>query len=191
MLIAFVAAGVVVGLAGAPASAQTKTRKDKAGDAPSRVDIRSVKVQNNAAKFAVTVRMANVVKRQTIATVGVSKNFESDAPVFIVESVPVAGGRYKTTALLLPSDPEAGRPSRVQCPGLQTTVKTGKRGYFRFVMPQSCLGAAAGRVETSAFSYDKQDFGGAVFSNIARRGDEPSSIEDLTDETSTITTRRG
>ena len=67
-VLSLAAAGTALAFA-SPASAQTKTRKDKVGDATSNVDIRSAKVQNNARSYGLTVRFQKVQKRRTAVAV--------------------------------------------------------------------------------------------------------------------------
>ncbi|MFY0409237.1 hypothetical protein [Solicola sp. PLA-1-18] len=192
-LVAAVTAGVVVGLAAAPASAQTKTRKDKVGDAPARVDIRSVKVQNNSANFAVTVRVANVTKRKTSAVVffGTPSGKAGTKNLVSFETIPVSKGRYKFAATKVDAD---GQASEFTCAGAGVTIKGGANGYFRVKVPQSCLGADAGTQRTQVFTYDKQEAKGQQQSGRLLRGDEGAGAgDDISSDTlrTPITTRRG
>ncbi|MDO9377506.1 MAG: hypothetical protein Q7T56_01555 [Nocardioidaceae bacterium] len=187
VVVTLVATGVVVALAGSPASAQTKVRADPRGDSPARTDITGVKVQNTADRFAVTVRLADVRPGRTAVAFGSGRTPNAQAG-FLVDVFPVSKGRFSTRVIAGAGEEEA---APLRCPAARTTVKAGRRGYVRVVLPQSCLGALAGRQSTDVISYDKRALGGDVSSDVsaAERGD--LSDELAFDFVSTVTTRRG
>ncbi|MDO9381123.1 MAG: hypothetical protein Q7T56_19940 [Nocardioidaceae bacterium] len=183
----------VVGLAGSPASAQTKVREDRIGDAAPRVDIVSTKVQNNRTSFAVTIRIAKVEKRRTGAAIIFGGATEATQAV-LIEAVPVSRGRYQVRGYTADDSSETLTP--LACASGAATVRQGTGGYFRFVVPQSCLGARAGRQATTAITFDKRVTQGSVVQQDLRglrRGDETSrGDEDApVDFSSVVTTRLG
>ncbi|MFY0408414.1 hypothetical protein [Solicola sp. PLA-1-18] len=191
LLLVVLTVAVTVGLAGAPASAQTKVRKDKIGDAVANVDIRSAKVQNNSRNYAVTVRVQRVQRGVTgtvVLLLPAGAGNPDDATIYGVATIPISGGRYSTQLFDLGS--ELDDEDRVSCPGLTSRVERGARGYVRTTVPQSCLGSAAGTLAALVGTFDKRDAGFRTAMRAARRGDEPTSdTNDVVD--SFITTRRG
>ncbi|MFY0408413.1 hypothetical protein [Solicola sp. PLA-1-18] len=183
LLLVVLTVAVTVGLAGAPASAQTKVRKDKVGEVAADIDVRSAKVQNNRAAYALTLRFVKVRRGHTALAAFISPAGEPEA-VYVLQVLPTSRGRYSPTLERLDLDGDSGL-QKVGCPGAAARGKAGRRGYVRVVVPQSCFGADAGTLVTSAFSFDGSE--GGILSG--KRGDEP--YQDDADGLSDITTRRG
>ena len=185
LLVSLLVAGVAVGLLGSPASAQTKVRKDTVGEAPARFDIRSVKIQNTTTKLAVTVRLTTVQKRRTSVIVFSSNSADGETSSYL-QVVPVSKGRYQLSGAVGVGDDV----TQLRCPAATTRVRQGSRGFIRIVVPQSCLGASAGRQVTDVGAYDKQSYAARQTALRAMRGDEDAnSVFDFL--RTSITTRRG
>ncbi|MFY0408415.1 hypothetical protein [Solicola sp. PLA-1-18] len=202
ILLVVLTVAVTVGLAGAPASAQTKVRKDKIGDAPANVDIRSAKVQNNASKLAVTVRFQKVQKRRTSLAVSflpgsLDELTDSDSTLtfYSLSSEPVSGGRYSARLVRISFDGSQSLDDldeqRVRCPGLSARWKRGTRGFARVVVPQSCLGADAGRQVMAVTSFDKKAIASGLAVRQSLRGDLSDDEIPIDFIDSPISTRRG
>lgn len=145
---------ITIGLAASPAAAQEKIRKDKKGDAPAHVDIRSVRVQNNSKNFAVSVTLTKVVRPHTSVQAAIYPK-KATGRVYAATSIPVAKKKYKT--VLYSFTPNGDDDTRIKCEGLKTTWKQGRMGKARIVVPQRCLGKDAGTARTMIYAFDKHD----------------------------------
>ncbi|MFY0408811.1 hypothetical protein [Solicola sp. PLA-1-18] len=147
---------LLVVAAGGPASAQTKKRMDAVGDAPALMDLRSVKVQNGAKRFVVTVRVSEVRRGRTGLgfAIGRSSNTEAHRVEHYVIVLP-QGRRWVAGAGSLTTEDE--RPWA--CERLRTTFRTGRNGWIRVSFPQRCLGDRAGRQRVNVMVGDVESGG--------------------------------
>ncbi|MFY0408416.1 hypothetical protein [Solicola sp. PLA-1-18] len=152
-LMVLVVAAVAVGLVASPASAQTKTRKDKVGDAAASFDLRSAVVSNRDNAIVVKTRFTKVTKRRTAVYSYLTPRGTKYDQGYVVDSYPISKGRYRTVLFKLD-----GKDSTVvPCSGVRSTWKKGARGLARVVVPQSCLGDDAGTLEVWPVVYDNRD----------------------------------
>ncbi|MFY0408664.1 hypothetical protein [Solicola sp. PLA-1-18] len=197
---------VLVAVAGSPAQAQTKVRKDKVGERGigATWDLRSVKVQNTSRRFALTVRVGDVRRGRTAVTSAIvpAKDVTSDPTKvrnYSLSTLPGPRGRWVTDLALFDETAEQSDPT-ITCRGLKTTADEGRRGFVRVVVPQRCFGADRGRMLTFASTYDtvvttEADGMRHAARQVAaaRRGDGVVPDDQLFDSLTSdgITTRRG
>ncbi|MFY0405446.1 hypothetical protein [Solicola sp. PLA-1-18] len=188
VLVSIVLAVLVVGLSAGPSAAQTKARKDGVGEVPRRIDISSVKVQDNAENLAVTVRLRTVQPRRTAVLVDLTPR---RGDYYFVYSLPTGKRSYMVQLRVFPA--EAERDHAVDCPRLSVRWDQGRRGFARFVVPQSCLSERGRIMQTSVQSIDAGDLGGRAVPRAARgHGDDMIESDGLgKDGVGFISTRRG
>jgi hypothetical protein len=140
-----VVAGLTAALiaTGGPAMAESKSKKDKTGDANAVVDITRVTVANTGKSVKVQVKLAKVKAGRIDVTGTITPNL-AGAPTFQFATDSTRHG--KATVTLTQAAAGSTETASVECHGLKATVSAGRRGQVLVRVPQVCLGEAADSV---------------------------------------------
>ena len=134
-----IAAGLTAALVatGGPASAETKSKKDKTGDAAPVVDITRWTVHNKAKTLSIHVKLAKSKAGRVDVTGTITPDVEG-APTYQFATDSTAKG--KATATLSTTAADSTEATPVECKGLKAAVSSGRNGQVVVMVPQSCLG---------------------------------------------------
>ena len=134
-----IAAGLTAALVatGGPASAETKSKKDKTGDAAAVADITRVEVENLAKTLNIHVKLAKAKAGRVDVTGTITPGIEG-APTYQFATDSTAKGKATVTLSQTTTDSTEATP--VECDGLKAAVSSGRNGQVLVKVPQSCLG---------------------------------------------------
>lgn len=156
-LVALATAGLV--LTGSAATADTKSAKDKRGDAAQVADITRVTVDNGDRLLAIRVKLAKARAGRTHLVATLTSPTEGGATYVARTVVLPANGngngsgngnsnshrnatRAGATLELAATDPTSAAP--VECAGIKATLSSGRQGQSSIRIPQACFGDDAG-----------------------------------------------